>query len=150
VLRSLACAGFDEAGGFLESYPDQCLSFPAKYSSCQAFAPPDGSAPEACYRCLYTPEDPKAESGRSYGVVYGASIPIIDYSGCILAVDPSEAAASCAHSLNLAGACADYACRIMCHVVDDPSYFAFTRCFDEALSGPCMSTRFPLDSASTP
>jgi hypothetical protein len=140
--RSSACADFEGDGGLVESYGDQCLSVVATYDSCRAFVVPDGGAGAPCYACLVTPYDPDAGSS-SYGVVIGAAMPTVNYFGCIQAVDPSDAGVSCAHALNAAVACADYACRPTCPVVDDVSLIAYNHCLENALSGACIEYSLP-------
>jgi hypothetical protein len=119
-------------GGLVQAFGDACLGHGATYAACSGLAPPDAAGASACYACLFTEED-----ASTYGVVVNAIAPVVDYGGCIGAVDPSEAGASCAKLSDDAYRCAEYACRPSCPVTDDPSLAAFQACLNEAFSGGC-------------
>jgi hypothetical protein len=137
LAQSNACNGFGGPTGFVSAYGEACLAADQgsrTYSTCAAFGVPDASGADACFHCLITPED-----ASTYRVVVLAPIGILDYAGCIQAVDPSDAGRSCAQAMNDAYTCAEYACKPNCPVTDDTSYVALTTCLDEASKGPCLS-----------
>jgi hypothetical protein len=136
LVRSMACDGFNGEGGLVEAYGNACLSHNATYESCAGLSPPDAATASACLACLVTPERTDASQ---YGVVIATNAsPIVNYFGCIQALDPTEAGVSCAHALDEAAQCADYACESVCPVSDDSSQAAFLACFNEALTGACL------------
>jgi hypothetical protein len=128
-VRSAACSGFDGDGGLVQAYGDSCLGHSATYESCSSFSAPDASGAKGCYAC----------DASSYGVAIAATTPVVNYFGCIQAVDLTEAGTSCARTLEIAAECLDYACRTACPpITDDSSQSAYLSCTDEALGGGCV------------
>jgi hypothetical protein len=143
---SLACDGFNVEGGLVQSYGDACLGHAATYATCAAFAVPDAAGAAGCYGCLVTTESPDAST---YGAVVVATIPVVNYNGCIQMVDPSEAGVSCAHALSAAYGCYEYACKAACPITDETSRAAFVTCANEAASGACAGYTLPGQACLT-
>jgi hypothetical protein len=135
-VRSAACTGFNGDGGFVQAYGDSCLGHSATYAACSGLSLPDAAAAGACAACLATPDSPDASQE---GVVVEGTLPVVNYFGCIQAVDPTEAGVSCAHTVEIAVECIDYACRTACRpITDDLSWVEYMACTDEATRGACL------------
>jgi hypothetical protein len=132
--RSLACRGFNGDGGLVQSYGDACIGHSSTYDRCTGFAVPDAAGAAECYRCLASVESPDASS---YGAVVVATIPFVNYAGCVQLLDPTDAGASCAQTATATAICAEYACQAACPVTDQASSNAYTACWNEATSGAC-------------
>lgn len=131
-----ACDGFGDDGGFVQSIGDACLGHAATYDTCAAVALADAAGASACYDCLLTPQIPDASA---YGASALAVVPIVNYAGCVQALDPSDAGKSCARALSDAYLCYEYACEGACSVTDEASRDAFVACVNEASTGACLA-----------
>jgi hypothetical protein len=136
-VRSAACAAFDGDGGLAKAFGDSCLGASATYGPCAHLSLPDAAGAAACYSCLVSSPSPDASS---YGVALeDRTAAVVNYFGCIQALDPTDAGISCAHAVQLLVYCVDYACKAACPPVsDDVSRGAYQSCTDEALRGGCL------------
>jgi len=136
-VRSAACAAFDGGGGLAQAFGDSCLGASATYAFCAGLSPPDAAGAGACYSCLVSSPSPNASS---YGVALeDRTAAVVNYFGCIQALDPTEAGISCAHAVQLLIYCVDYACKAACPpITDDLSRGAYQSCTDEAQRGGCI------------
>jgi hypothetical protein len=136
LTRSTACAGFDGEGGLVQTYGDSCLGASATYKACRGFSAPDAAGAGACLRCLGSSAAPGAPG---YAVVLEGTGPVLNYPGCIQAVDPTDAGVSCALAMEAALECFDYACKTACPpVVDDVSLNAYLACVNTAQTSVCL------------
>jgi hypothetical protein len=136
-VRSAACAALDGGGGVAQAYGDSCLGNSATYGLCAGFSPGDAAGADACYTCLVSSRRPDASA---YGVaIEEETVGVVNYFGCIQALDPTDAGISCAHAVQLLVYCVDYACRAACPpITDHLSRGAYQSCTDEALRGGCL------------
>ncbi len=135
-VRSAACAAFDGDGGLAQAYGDSCLGNSATYGFCAGFSPSAAAGAQACYDCLLSRETPDASA---YGVAIEGTVAVVNYFGCIQAVDPTDAGVSCAHAVQLLLYCVDYASKSAGPpITDDLSRGAYQSCTDEALRGGCL------------
>jgi hypothetical protein len=132
---STACNGFNDDGGLVRAYGAACIGHGASYDSCAAFAVPDTGPAADCFRCLVTPE---AADASNYGAVVLATVPTINYAGCVAFLDATDAGTSCAQSLTAAATCAEYACKAGCPpVTDNASRFSYMACNNDVMNGAC-------------
>ncbi len=134
IRRSTACSGFNGDGGLVQAYGDACLGHSKSYGACADLVVPDAGVAADCYKCLITTENPDAST---YGAVVIATSPLVDYSGCLQALDPTDAGASCAQHLTSAAACSEFACKPACPIFDQDSWDDFTGCYNATTTGAC-------------
>ena len=141
--RSAACNGFHGDGGLVQAYGDSCIGHSSTYDACAAQTAPDDTSAAACFRCLVSQASPDASD---YGPAVVLSVPEVNYTGCLLLLDPTDAGASCAQAFTSAAYCADYVCKSACPPVDEASFRAYQDCFNEATTGACASYFLSLET----
>jgi hypothetical protein len=129
---SSACSAYVGDAGLVQAYGEACIDHTSTFAACSAFAPPPAAAD--CMHCLVSVESADASA---YGAVVVATIPMINYAGCVAALDPTPQGASCAQAIYAAAACAEFACKQSCPVFDDQSTQAFRTCWNAAWSTVC-------------
>lgn len=127
------CVGQGGDGGVVKAYGDACIGHLATFETCGSFVAPDAGQLATCYECVVTAQSDAA----AYGAVVAGVIPFVNYAGCIEAADPTPAGALCARYVYQAAECADYACRTVCPIVDDPSDRAYVNCYNLAWTTVC-------------
>jgi hypothetical protein len=100
--RSLACNGFNGDGGLVQAYGHACIGHAATYASCAAQSATDAATAAACFHCLVSQASPSA---TDYGPAVVLSVPEVNYPGCLLLLDPTEAGVSCAQAFTSASPC---------------------------------------------
>jgi hypothetical protein len=124
--RSLACNGFNGDGGLVQAYGHACIGHAATYASCAAQSATDAATAAACFHCLVSQASPSA---TDYGPAVVLSVPEVNYPGCLLLLDPTEAGVSCAQAFT-----------------SEASFEAYNACFNEATTGACVSYFFNLET----